>query len=155
MRKLSQKVISQINDQDVDGVYIWLLEVSHDSFETLYFTNDNVNHIVNAKEYIAFPFTLRLAKDGEDAMPQAKLSISNVGLDLIDRIRSVTNALTFSIRLVLADDPADVQIEIPTMIGRGVGYDDTAIEYTLVYDDILSVQVPSHSYNPIEYGGLF
>jgi len=155
MRELSQTVISQIYSQDIDGVYTWLIEISHESLETLYLNNDNVDLVANGNTYTAFPFSVIPAKDGEDSLPQARLSFSNIGLDLVERIRSITTPLTINLKLVLSSDPTDVQVEIPTMKARGVSYDDDRIDYTLVYDDILSVSIPSYTYNPLEYGGLF
>lgn len=155
MRKLSTEFIRQINSQDIEGVFIWLLEVSHESFDTLYLTNDNQNAVTSLQEYTAFPFSVVPAQDSSDELPQASLSISNIGLDFITRIRSVTTPLRINLKLVIADDPNYTEIEISNLLARAVAYDDEKITYTLVHDDILSVQIPSYSYDPLEFRGLF
>ncbi len=155
MRDLSAEFVRQINNQDIEGVFIWLLEISHESFETLYLTNDNVSAQVGDLEYLPFPFYVVPAQDSEESLPQATLSFSNIGLDLISRIRSVSKPLEINLKFVIASNPSDVQFEIDRMLGRACTYDDEKITYTLVYDDILSVQIPSYSYDPLEFRGLF
>lgn len=155
MRQLSSDFIRQINSQDIEGVFIWLLEVMHENFETLYLTNDNVNAVTENNEYVAFPFSIVPVQDSSDELPQATLSISNIGLDFTTRIRSITTPLKINLKLVLASNPNFTEIDISNLIGRACTYDDEKITFTLVYDDILSVQIPSYSYDPLEFRGLF
>ena len=155
MKDLSANFISEINSQNSGDVFLWLVEASHSSFETLYLVANTEDIVSNGRTYTAFPFKLTLAPDDDGEAPIAKIDFSNVGLELVENIRSVTSPIKFKLQLVLASAPDEIEVEIEQMIGRALEYDESLISFTLTYDDILSISVPSYTYNPLEYGGLF
>lgn len=155
MRDLSTQFLTELNSQESGDVIIWLLEATNNSIDPVYLASNTEDIVSNGRTYTAFPFKVTITPDDDDEAPVTRIDFSNIGLDLIERIRSVVDPIRFKLMLVLASDPDSVEVEIPDLIGRSLSYDSKQISYTLTYDDILSVVVPSHIYGPLEFGGLF
>lgn len=155
MRSLSPKLLTEINSQESGDPFLWLLEISHSTFSTFYFVANTENIISNGQEYTAFPFSVLLTPEDDNEAPITKIEFSNVGLDLITPIRSITSPMEFRLKAILASDPDYIEIDIPDLVSRSVIYDDQRIAFILSYEDLLNTVVPSHIYGPGEFGGLF
>jgi len=131
-----------------------LLKITFPNTNTFHYVNNTEDITSNGQLYTAFPFKFTLPSDTDEEVPILQITISNIGLDLIDDLSVSTSDVIADIDIVFASVPDFVEINLSAMILKGIVYDDKFITMSLGYDDILNVQVPSYTYSAKDYPGL-
>ena len=155
MRQLSNQFLAQLYSSQSDDPFLTLLEISHDSFSTLYFVNNTENITSNGQEYLAFPMILTLPSDDTETNREVTLTFDNVSLELINEIRTVTTPMDVVMKMVLASNPDNVEIEVGELKIRDLTYNVNTISCKLYMDDFLNTEIPSEKYTPINFPGIF
>lgn len=155
MRSLSNNLLAQIYNQNSDDPLLMLVTLSHDSFSPIYLVNNRENITSRGNEYTAFPLEIKLPTDDGQTAQKAQIQFDNISLELIDEIRTVTNAIDCQIEVILASDPDTVEISYDEFKIQNVSYNDTTITADLVLDDFLNTEISSERYTPSIYPGLF
>lgn len=154
---LSSAAIQSAQDLTTSEVWLLLLEIDHDDLATPFYLVNNTESIVHeTNTYIAYPFSIVLSTDDGERLPKVQLTIDNVDRTLVNTIRSISDSPTVIVKLVLADTPDYVELEITDLILREVEYDAYTITGTLYADDILNSRHPADTISLSGgYNGLF
>lgn len=141
--------------QNSSDPFLTLLRLSHAEFETIYLVNntEEINHEGN--EYIPLGFRFQMTPDDGESSRQVQIEIDNVSLELINSIRTVTTPIDANVRLVLASQPNEIQVEIGELKIKNVTYDRQSIRGILTLDDFLNTEMTSEKYGPENFPGLF
>jgi len=96
-----------------------------------------------------------LPNDDGDTLRQVSITLDNVGLELIDELRTVTDPIDVKIEMILSTLPDDIQIEVNDLKMRNISYDKSTIKATLIVDDFLNTEIAGEKYTPTTFPGLF
>lgn len=119
---------------------------------------NNVDIPYGGNTYTALPFKLTLAPDTETSVPQAKISVDNVGLEVTAMIRQVDKKPLIDIELFAVDAAGTVRLELgPTRFTLlSVTATAVTIEGVLGYDfDFLNKSAQAHDFTPGLAPGMF
>jgi len=152
--KVSLHAIDQMYSSHSADPMLMLLKITFPNTNTFHYVNNTEDITSNGQLYTAFPFKFTLPSDTDEEVPILQITISNIGLDLIDDLSVSTSDVIADIDIVFASVPDFVEINLSAMILKGIVYDDKFITMSLGYDDILNVQVPSYTYSAKDYPGL-
>lgn len=156
-RNLSPRAVSQALALEGTDIWLVLLEITHPSLATPFRAVRNTQDVVSqGKTFYAYPFDITLGDDDAERLPEVKLTIDNVALDLVEMIRTIADPPKVTIWIVLSSQPDVVEIQISNLVLREVDYDSYSINGTLYADDILSTRYPADLITPASgYFGLF
>ncbi len=155
MNILSPEVLAQLFSQESNDPFLALVTLSHPSFTTLRLVNNSQNIVSRGNTYLAFPLKFRLPVDDGESAREVQMEFDNVGLELIDEIRSVTTPIDVKIELILASLPNAVQTSLEELKISNISYNSKVITAKLYMDGFLNVEMTSEKYNPSTYPGLF
>jgi hypothetical protein len=134
-----------------------LLEINHPELTTpIRVVNDTQNIISNGEEYIAFPFNCILPDDHENRLPRARLSISNVGRDLMFWLETTDGGQgsTATFRQVMRSRPNQIEWEI-TMALFNVSATNLEVSAELGFENLFAKPAVSINYRPENSAGIF
>ena len=135
-----------------------MLHFEHADITNLKLVNNYVdvhNAGPGSDTYIAYPFSINMPSDLEDALPRVQLTIDNVDRYLMDEIRTLTSAPDIILYVVLASTPGTIEAGPFETKLRNVEYDAARITGDLQVDDILNEPYPGKFYVPSLFPGLF
>ena len=149
---LKQELFGQTSNDPL----LSLFELSHPSFdETIYLVNNAEDVVSNTITYTSFPLTLAMPSDDGESNRQVSISFDNVSLSLVEEFRKVTTPIDCIIRVVLASNPDNIQIEFLDLKLVSVSITSSIITARLIMDDFLHVELTSEKYTPQNFPGLF
>ena len=157
-RNLSTAALNEINSIDSGEVFLLLLtlvDTSSKGFDPIYIVNNNADITSQGQVYTAYAFSLILADDTGETLPQLSLTMDNVDVTLVEGMRSYTSPPQVSIQLIMASAPDNPEIEINDLVLRGVEYDKSTIRGTLIVEDVLNQKFPADRVTQTQYAGLF
>lgn len=134
-----------------------LLEINHpDLSEPVRVINDMQNITSNGNLYIACPFRCILPDDYDGQLPKARLSIDNVGRDLMYWIDSSNGGQGSTVKFIqiMRSRPNQIEWEI-TMNMYNVNVTMHEISAELGFDNLFSKPAISMQYRPDNSMGLF
>lgn len=165
MRSVSDAFRQALYAQESDEVAVCLITVTHPELTdpirlstdpTARLSTDPLLYGTKSRgdDYSFVPINVMIPEEGEEA-PAAALEIDNTDLGLITVIRSVTQAASVKIEIVLASDPDTVEIEYPAMTVSHVDYDAQTIRFSLAIDSLATEPFPGTAYIPSMFPSLF
>ena len=109
-RTTSATLRAAITAEETSEAFLILLHFHHESMSptTIKLVNNYVDLAVAGPQsdaHIAYPFSVDIPSDLEDALPRVELTIDNVDRFLMDEIRSLTSAPDITLYVVLASTP--------------------------------------------------
>lgn len=133
---------------------------SSDATQRLDEYSDEVNVIYgtvsNGIPYIYCGFEASLANDEDGAAPQVQLTLPNAHRSIIEAIESMgAGPVRVDLKLVFADTPDIVEIEIPDMELSDITYDDSSVSGIVSRDLLFTEPLPFRSFTPQEWPFLF
>jgi len=152
--KLSLHAVDQMYKSYSDDPALMLFTLSFPNSNTFYYVNNTEDVTSNGQLYTAFPFKFALPDDTNEEVPELVITISNIGLDLVDDLNENTDSITANIDIVFSSFPDFVEMSIQGMVLRKVVYDSRFITMNFGYEDILNVQIPSFTYSAKDFPGL-
>jgi hypothetical protein len=138
-----------------DVVWMYLLTITANNRPALYLVNNNEPITSRGIEYLPYPFSLVLPEDFGDKLPQVRISIDNISLEIVDFIRSEINPPKIKVELITSAYPDIVEKSLDFLQLRDVTYDAMAITGTLEVINVLSARFPAEDYDPTRYPALF
>lgn len=153
--ELSPQVLAQLYCQESDDPFLTLVTISHSSFSDIRLVNNTQNITSNGLLYTSFPIKIGLPVDDGETARELTLTLDNVGLDLVDAIRTVTDPMDVKIEMVLASIPDEVQISFTELKIQTISYNKTGITARLFMDGFLNTEISGEKYVPSLYPGLF
>jgi Domain of unknown function (DUF1833) len=134
---------------------LWLLTIEAESGEPMRLVNNTQNVTSRGQTFIAFPFQIHAPDDREDQLPQVQLAIDNVDRSIVAWARTVLQAPTLALELVLAGTPDVVEAGPFHFTLRDVTYDALVVTGTLAFENILGEPFPQYSFTPNYFPGIF
>jgi hypothetical protein len=134
-----------------------LLEINHPELDVpIRVVNDTQNITSNGEEYIAFPFNCALPDDYENRLPRARISISNVGKDLMFWLETTDGGQgsTATFQQVMRSRPNQIEWEI-TMGLFNVTATNLEVSAELGFENLFAKPAISITYRPENSAGLF
>ena len=134
-----------------------LLEINHLELpQPVRVVNDTVNLTSNGNLYIAFPFNCSLPDDYENQLPRARLSISNIGRDLMFWLETTDGGQgsTAKFQQIMRSRPNQVEWEI-TMNLFNVSATNLEVSAELGFENLFAKPSVSINYRPENSIGLF
>lgn len=134
-----------------------LLEINHpDLAVPVRVVNDTQDLVSNGETYIAMPFRCTLPDDFENQLPKARLSVDNIGKDLMYWIETSNggNGSTVTMSQVMRSRPDTVEWSI-TMNLYNVSCTMQEVSGELGYENLFSRKAIQLQYRPNNSPGLF
>lgn len=134
-----------------------LLEISRDDLaQPIRIVNDATDLVHNGNTFTALPFDITLPDDPETGMPQATLSIVNVGRELASVVENTdwsqeTNATLIQ---VMRSAPNTAEWSI-TMVMTDIQMNSQYITAKLSFEDLLGVPAITKKYTAQAFPGLY
>lgn len=154
--QIPQKLLNELMKQESGEVLLTLLTLNHPSFaEPVRIVNDTSDIVSRGILFKAFPFKVVLAPDDGQSKREINIVLDNVSLELIGFFRSVTDRIPANVELIMASLPDEVQMGFDDLAVTNINYNSETISAVLGMDDFLNTEVPSESYTPSLYPGLF
>lgn len=114
--------------------------------------------VSNGNDYYYVPMAIQLPTDSPDSPTTAQLSVSNVGLELINILRSMIVGdvpATVDLNIVLASDPDNIGFTVPTLDMVQADWDEQNVTMTLVVEALDREPFPADSFTPTDFPALF
>jgi hypothetical protein len=138
-----------------DKVWLVLLEIAAaDLAAPIRVVNDNQDIVHQGWTFVGYPFEVELPPENQDRPMIARIRIDNTERLIVDEVRSISEAPSVTLRVVLADQPDMIEVEYAGMRLRNVTWDAGEISGDLVYEDILSEPV-CEQMTPARFPGAF
>jgi len=157
MREISAAAMQAVLAQSTPEVFVPCLSINHPTFANpirLAF-NTEVMHRA-AGDYMPYAFQIDLPAQHDDSLPQVKLTVDNVDLQVNDAIRTLQGPPTVTMDVVMASSPDVVEIGPFNYNLQSATANADTIQGVLGFeDDIFSQQVPGQNYLPSNSPGLF
>ena len=158
MNTLTEELLEQLFSQESGDPFLTLITLEHPDFPApIRLVNNTVDIVSRGNTYSAFPARINLPVDDGESNRQFSLELDNVGLELIDEIRTVVGDTQIQVRLesILASIPDEVQMSFEELKILSVTYNRFLIQATLGFDDFLNTELSSERYTPTNFRGLF
>lgn len=134
-----------------------LLEIDHpDLGQPVLVVNDTQDLFSNNKNYVGFPFRCVLPDDFENQLPKARITIDNVGKDLMYWIETTGGGQgsTATFKQVLRSNPDLIEWSI-TMSLFNVNITMSDISAELGFENLFGKPAITFKYRPDNSPGLF
>jgi hypothetical protein len=157
MREVSATALQAMLAQATPEVFVPCLKIDHESFANPILLAFNTEALARAAgSYMPYAFQIDLPGQHEDSLPQVKVTVDNVDLQVNDAIRTLVGPPTVTMDVVLASSPDVVEIgPFEYSLQSATANADTIQGVLGFEDDIFSQQVPGQSYQPSNSAGLF
>lgn len=165
-RPLSSGFLAGLYAQESEEVVACLLTVTHPDLEepirlssdpTMRISDDPLIYATysRSQEYLYLPFEFTLPDDKSDSPPRVQLSLDNTERSLVAVLRSFATPASITVELVLASDPDNVEIELPSLQLSDATIDEGRVSATLVADPLINEPHPAGQFTPGSFPGLF
>jgi len=155
-RTLSNELLQELFAQESGDPFLTLCTLNHPDFDApYYFVNNTENITSRGVTFVAFPMQFVLPIDDGESDRQVSVVFDNVGLELIQDLRSITTPIECKLEMVLASLPDNVEIELGELKLQNITYDQNRISGQLYLDDFLNTEVTSERYSPSNFPGIF
>jgi len=136
---------------------LYLLEIEHPQLTTpIRIVNDTQDVVSNGDTFTAFAFRVSLPDDIDKQLPRARLSVDNVGRELVQWLDASAGGKGATVRVmqIMRDAPDLVEFEI-TLDLLNVSQTAAEVSAELGFDDTLNLAGLPISYRPDVAPGLF
>ncbi len=164
---LSRTQITDLNSNEPDGVYLFLLDVdkvnsSSGAIENIgHYINDSQNHEIQGTTYQASPFTIALPSSGEAERGLRDLIIPIYDPSFVNTIRDAIpgavsqQRLEFTLKMVSNNDFTTAIGGVFTMSCQGVSFNEEAVVFSIGFDTLFDIAFPINSFTKGDYPALF
>ena len=109
----------------------------------------------NSVDYTFLPIEITLPSEEQDATPRCSLTIHDVTRYLTPIIRSINQAPSVNIKLVLNSSPNVIEAEFDGLLMSGISYNASTVTAELTVESMDSEPFPAHTCTPSYFPGLF
>lgn len=155
-RNLSAEALAAVMRQHSEEAFLLLAEFSHiPTNETFYAALNTENVVHDGNVYVATHFEVILPEISNRSPQGTSVVLDNVDLRLVGLLRSITQPLSVTLRVVLASQPDVIEMEFTDLVLREANWDVSKITGRLASEDPLNQAFPAHQYDPRSFQGLF
>jgi hypothetical protein len=151
----SPAAISAAQGTRIDVVWFYLVSISTPSDPTIYLVNNNEPVTSRGNVYQPFPMELRLPQEDSESLPTVEITFLNLANEIVEAIRKLSRPPQITIELVTNISPDFVERTVDFAVLRNVTYDAISISGRLDLQNVLTSAIPSESYSPQRFPGLF
>jgi len=174
VRNLTPAMIAALSGQQTDEVFVILLTFGRilrttNAYEVLarFSTDPTVRHsltpllyktVSNGQDFFYIPMSISLPNDTDGSPTTAQLQIANVGLELIDMLRTIdadTYNYTVDLDVVVASDPNTIGYAVPTLDLVQADWDENTVTLSLTIEALDREPYPSGNFTPKGFPALF
>lgn len=166
MSELSPDATSAVLSQEIDKVFIVLVQLSHsDLVEDIFISSDPTQTlpeagvygtISNGQEYIFLPFQIVLQEQSDNLLARAKIVFDNIDRAIMVAIRGAGNSKPIvNIKIIMASNPDHVERELPNLRLDNVKANAFTIEAELTPRIMQNEQFPFKTFNQAGFPGIF
>lgn len=130
------------------------IRVASDPYEVLPIAG--VRGVVSrGDEYIYLPFSISLPAQDDTGIARAKISIDNVGRDVVLAVRQSQSKISIAIEVVLASALDTVEMSLSDFTLDGISYDALTIEGEISVEYYDLEPYPARRFTPSDFPGIF
>jgi hypothetical protein len=138
-RTISQDTRTAITAPQTDKVFLLMLEISSSELvSTLYFVQNNEIITSNSNDYIPVNFSATIPTEEDGKVQDTSISISGINRQVIEAIRSVTDAVDVTMFVIRSDDPDTIEVGPWNFKLRSVTYNVNSVSGSLKYENSLN-----------------
>ena len=153
---LKLSLISQMLRPNSPDAFLTLMTMSHPAWaETIRLVDNSSNIISRGQAFTAFPFKITLPPDDGETAREATVVIDNTSLDIIRKLREVTDEVAVKLEMIISSMPDEVQIAVEDLAIRNISYNTDTITARLAMDNFLQTEMTSEKYTPARFRGIF
>lgn len=157
-RTIPTSVIEAVNAQTTDKAFLFLLEVTHSTFDTIRVVNNTEIITSGGNAYLPFPFSVILPPDSDEFQPILRINIVNVSRLLVTELRSIAGSrekIKCTIKVIDGSAP-DVSLATWSEFEvANVSDNADTMTFDLVIENFLSEPFPGDSFAPSTFRGVF
>lgn len=157
-RSFSSTIVEAINAPETSETFLVILKVKHSGFTNFRLVNNTENVTSGGQVYTAYPFSIVLPNDNEDAQPAFTVNIANADLLLVEKLRSIAGGserVTCDVGVIVASDPDTMLAEWTDFEMTDVTYNSENMTFKLSIDWFMSEGFPAASFTPNNFPGIF
>lgn len=157
MPNYSANARKEINKVSGSNLPVTMLEIDHVGLTVpIRIVNDREKITFEGNDYIPLSFRIALPTDLQKGLPRAKLSVDNVGKELVHWIETTHGGAGTSVRIlqVLRTDPSVAEIDM-TMTLKNISITAEVVSGELGFEDLLHVPAVTIKYTPEYASGIF
>jgi hypothetical protein len=158
VRTISAPALKAVLAQETGEVILVCLTINHSTFsQPFLFVNDQATLTRTAGVFQPCAFDVTLPDEQEDQVPQVQITLDNVDLAVLQKIRTIgAERPSVKMEVVLASSPNTVEAGPFSFSILNISYDVGTIQGTIGFeDDFLNTAFPADTYNPNNSRGLF
>jgi len=166
VRTLSLTMRGAMNAQETGEVPVFLLRITHALLDApILISTDPTQRLSDSplvygtrsrgEDYMFLPMGYAMPDETDGGVPAMRLTIENVGLELIALLRSTSTPAQVGMELVLASAPDMPEITLPQFELVGADYDAEQVILTLALNGLATEPFPFGSFSPATFPGLF
>ena len=153
---VDNNLLNALAAQETNEAILVLLTITHASLSPpIRVTSNSVQTESNGNTFYQYPFNLTLPNDPESGFSSGRLTIDNVGREIISSIRSISTPLTIMLQVVMASAPNTVYVEFSDFKLTNIKYDALTITADLVLDHFINEPFPGNRITPSNFPGMF
>lgn len=168
--RISLDALKAIYSQESGDYPILLITISHKNMNKdirvstdqttrlpAFTTDENVVYgtVSRSKDFLYCPIEISLPTDEEDAAPQTEITVSNVGRELVEAIRSLSTSPTITMELVLGSNTDQIEYNITGFTFQDITINTLTITGTLTIEMLTNEPFPFRTFTPSTAPGLF
>jgi hypothetical protein len=167
MRTVSLNARAAMQARETGKVPVFLVTITHPELpEPIRLSTDNSTRISvdpllygtisrgNTFYFVGMKVTV--PDDKDRAPPSSRLTVMDINQDLIPMIRSVSRPPPkVKMEMVLADDPDQVELDIPVMEITSVEATRESVTLECTIDALIAEPYPSGKFSPAYFPGIF
>lgn len=146
---------NQIRSREKDQAVLLLITISPPGFDVVRIVDNTVDVTSNGNLFTALPLKVKITPDDGETLQRVTLTLDNISLELIDWVRTLTYPIPVTLETVFSGQLDVVEQSISDLIIKQIEYTSQTITATLFADDDFNQKIPSDTYNPLEFPGIF
>jgi hypothetical protein len=166
-RSVSQAALSDLYARVSESAFLPFLHIDHVDLAApirLVYNTANVERTGQGGEdpdgtstvtYQHFPFDVNPPPQEPDQLSEVDLSVSNVDRRIVHAVRSLDSAPEVTFFMVRGGDPNTIEAGPWAFSLKDTRWDQIQVRGRLGFPEILDEPFPAHTYNPIDFPGLF
>ena len=156
---LSAKAKQQIMRMETYAKFPYLIEVSHEDYGTLRFANCDKDIVYNGETYVASFFSVNPPDRTNSGITDGTLTISAIDQVWINRIRNTQKRTKLKfLACIVYDEQNQIEgietIEELDFVLTKCQWNDTVIQWTMVFDEDMDLVIPCDVASPQKTPGI-
>lgn len=144
------------NARATSDALIPLLTITHPTFDQPARIAANTSDVISrGMRFVSLGFELIWPKVDGKSVPMWGVRIDSTDPDIRRKCQAATSPPGVTLEAVLASAPDTLEIQVTGLVLRNVTWDDVTLTGQLILDDATQQILPGHSYDPVQFAGIF